>query len=155
MVRGYFGIGIEHPKKDCNIGTLWRSAYAFDAAFIFTIGARYTRQASDTLCTWRHIPLMHFPTWDAFQESRPNDCQLIGVETLPTGSILREYTHPQRSIYILGAEDHGLTKEAMKHCNDFLRIPAAYCLNVATAGSIVMYDRCAKNDRFEAKGYSK
>lgn len=154
-MRGYFGIGIEHPKTNWNIGTLWRSAYAFDAAFIFTIGARYSKQSSDTLNTWKHIPLLHFPTLDAFQESMPHDCQLIGVETLPTGEILRGYSHPQRAIYLLGAEDHGLTRSAMSICNGFIRIPAGYCLNVATAGSIVMYDRSAKEDRFAAGGFKK
>lgn len=154
-MRGYFGIGIENPKTNWNIGTLWRSAYAFDAAFIFTIGARYTRQTSDTLSTWKHIPLLQFPTLEAFQESRPHDCELIGVETVPSGAILRGYTHPQRCMYLLGAEDHGLTRAAMELCQGFVRIPAAYCLNVATAGSIVMYDRSAKDDRFASKGYAK
>ena len=151
MSRGFFAMGIEHPKKDWNIGTLWRSAYAFDAAFIFTIGRRYTKQASDTLCTWRHIPLFHFDTLEQFQLSRPTDCQLIGIEYVHSASVLRRFVHPQRCVYLLGAEDHGLTKEAMAACQDIVRIPAAYCLNVATAGSIVMYDRSAKADRAFAK----
>lgn len=40
---GYFGIGIESAKTPANVGGLWRSAHAFGAAFIFTIGARYPR----------------------------------------------------------------------------------------------------------------
>jgi len=154
-MRGYFGIGIEHPKTHWNIGTLWRSAYAFDAAFIFTIGARYSKQPSDTLCVWRHIPLLHFPTLEAFRESLPHECELIGIETAPCGEILRGYSHPQRAVYLLGSEDHGLTRPAMDLCHGCIRIPAGYCLNVATAGAIVMYDRTAKADRFAALGYQK
>ena len=35
--RGFYAIGIEKTKTKENIGTLWRSAQAFDAAFIFTL----------------------------------------------------------------------------------------------------------------------
>lgn len=150
-MRGYFAIGIEGSKKEHNIGTLWRSAYAFGAAFIFTIGRRYERQPSDVLCSWRHIPLLHFNTFAEFQAARPHDCELVGIEYLPHAPILRRFGHPQRCIYLLGAEDHGLTKIAMEACQRIVRIPAAYCLNVATAGSIVMYDRSAKADRMFTK----
>lgn len=145
--RGFFGIGIEHPKTSYNIGTLWRSAYAFDAAFIFTIGARYEKQSSDTLCTWRHIPLLHFETFEQFQQSRPHDCELVGVELTATATELRRFVHPQRAVYLLGAEDHGLTRQAQAACQSTVVIPASYCLNVATAGGIAMYDRSAKQCR--------
>lgn len=60
MKRGYFGIGVYHPKNVINIGTLWRSANCFGADFLFTIGHRYKHQGSDTLKTYRHIPLYLF-----------------------------------------------------------------------------------------------
>ena len=51
-MRGYFAIGVYHPKNHLNIGTLWRTANILKAAFIFTVGARYKRfQCSDTLNT--------------------------------------------------------------------------------------------------------
>ena len=145
--RGFFAIGIEHPKTSHNIGTLWRSAYAFDAAFIFTIGARYHKQSSDTLYTWRHIPLLHFDTFEQFQTSRPHDCELVGIELTATAIELRKFTHPQRAVYLLGSEDNGLTRQAQQACQRTIVIPASYCLNVATAGSIAMYDRSAKQCR--------
>lgn len=33
MKRGYYGIGIYHPKTTENVGTLWRSAHNFGADF--------------------------------------------------------------------------------------------------------------------------
>lgn len=30
--RGYFEIGVYHPKTPMNVGTLWRSAYQLGAA---------------------------------------------------------------------------------------------------------------------------
>ncbi|WP_413937039.1 RNA methyltransferase [Nitrospira sp. BLG_1] len=141
---GYFGIGIENPKRECNIGTLWRSAYAFGAAFIFTIGGRYRNQSSDTTKSWRHIPLIRFETLEQFLTTLPYSCQLVGVEYGIGACELAKYEHAERVIYLLGAEDGGLSKDAMNACKALVSIPSRYCLNVATAGSIVMYDRAVR-----------
>lgn len=39
---------------------------------------------------------------------------------------------------------YGITKNALNKCQTILRLPREYCLNVAVAGSIVMYDRTMK-----------
>ncbi len=150
-MRGYFGMGIENTKKGHNIGTLWRSAYAFGASYIFTIGNRYSHQPSDTPCAWRHIPLIQFPDLPTFQKAIPFDCMVIGIEYAKTAVELRRFAHPARAVYLLGAEDWGLSQEAMAICEKIVRIPCDYCLNVATAGSIIMYDRSQKGDRAYAK----
>ena len=138
-MRGYFGIGIYHIKHEVNLGTLWRSACSFGASFIFTIGKRYSRQSSDTTKTWRHVPLYHYESIDDL--FLPYSCRLVGIEL--GGESIREYKHPERCIYLLGAEDHGLPSEIMDKCHEVIEIPSVneYCLNVASAGSIVMYDR--------------
>ena len=58
--RGYFGIGIEYPKREQNIGTLWRSAQTLGASFIFTIDKKYKKQTSDVRHAWADIPLYHY-----------------------------------------------------------------------------------------------
>lgn len=150
--RGYFGIGIVNGKKECNIGTLWRGAFQLGAAFIFTIGNRYSRQCSDTLKTWRHVPLFQYADFLSFLAARPYDCQRIAVET--GGDSLFGFEHPQRAIYILGAEDNGLSEEVIARCDSCIAIPSVRVdsYNVAQAGTIVMYDRLVKNMR---EGQSK
>lgn len=144
-MSGYFAIGIEHTKTETNVGTLLRSAHSFGAAFVFTIGRRYKKQASDTPKTYRHIPLFHFDTVDDLRRHLPYDCQLVGVELTNSSRPLPNYAHPKRACYLLGAEDHGLTKEAIIACHSVVQVPgASMCLNVAVAGSIVMYDRVVK-----------
>jgi tRNA G18 (ribose-2'-O)-methylase SpoU len=145
-VRGYFGIGIERTKAEVNIGTLWRSAYIFGASFIFTVGRRYKKQSSDTVCAWRHIPLYHFLTADEFYGFLPYDCRLVGVELDERAKPIRGYVHPQRAVYILGAEDVGLSPEMIGRCHELIVIPGDYSLNVAVAGSIVMFDRINKRE---------
>ena len=146
--RGYFAIGVFHPKNGVNIGTLWRSAYVFGASFIFTIGRRYKKQSSDTLKTFRHVPLFHFLTFEDFKRYLPYDAQLICVDLDENAESLKEFKHPQRSIYLLGAEDNGISKEILKG-RQTVRILSArnYSLNVAVAGSIVMYDRIIKEGK--------
>jgi tRNA G18 (ribose-2'-O)-methylase SpoU len=142
--RGYYGIGIYNAKMEQNIGTLWRSAYQLGAAFIYTIGARYHKQASDTTAAYRHIPFYQYDTFEQFKDCTPYDSQLIGVEF--GGSELGTFKHPRSAIYLLGSEDHGLPEEIQKECQSIVTLAAIRQLsfNVSVAGSIVMYDRVQK-----------
>lgn len=145
--RGYFGIGIENTKTELNIGTLWRSAKILNASFIFTIGKRYKKQASDTLKAYRHIPFYQYDTFTEFYGMIPYDCKLIGVELDERANQINNFIHPERAIYLLGSEDNGISKEALGKCHAIVQLPGEYCLNVAVAGSIVMYDRFIKLSR--------
>ena len=144
MKRGYFGIGIFHGKNEENIGTLWRSANILGADFIFTIGRRYKKQCTDTMSTPKHIPLFNYKDWDDFFWHIPYDCPVIGIEIDENSVPLETFVHPERCIYLLGAEDGGLPKEVLKSCHTTVQLLGDRCMNVSTAGSIVMYDRKAK-----------
>ncbi len=143
-MRGYFGIGVINTKTALNIGTLWRSAAIFDAQFLFTVGRRYKQQASDTLKAWRSVPLFDYEDFYQFYDNLPYDCRLVGVEITDDAEPLTAYKHPERAVYLLGAEDHGIPKEALARCHDVVVLPGRFCLNVAVAGSLVMYDRLTK-----------
>ncbi len=149
-MRGYFEIGIYQGKTPANLGTLWRSAYQLGASGIFVIGNRFHKQASDTVKAYRHIPLREYRDFEHFQSSRPYDCFLIGVEM--GGKPLSGYTHPERAIYLLGAEDHGLPKQVLDKCQSIISLEAVNTLsyNVAVAGSLVMYHRQFKLGRATA-----
>lgn len=146
-MRGFFEIGIYHPKTAENIGTLWRSAYQLGAAGIFVIGNRCKKQASDTTQAWRHIPLRYYPTWDEFQESRPIETPLIAIEMSEGAPMLQEFQHPERAVYLLGAEDHGLPQNVLSKCQKVIQLSSirSASYNVAVAGTLVMYDRQFKN----------
>lgn len=145
--RGYFGVVAWHNKTPANIGTLWRSASVFGAAFVGTIGARYTKQSSDTMKTERHTPLFHWPSEDDFWDHMPMGCVPVGVEIVEKSRSLVDWHHPESAVYILGPEDGSLSAAMLQRCVSVVRIPGEFCLNLATAGSIVMYDRIAKLNR--------
>lgn len=145
MKKGYYGIGIYETKAADNVGTLWRSAMNFGADYIFTIGARYKKQRTDTCKTWKNIPLFEYTDWEDFISHIPKDAELVFIEQTDDSKNLETYGHPKQAVYILGAEDYGVPLNLMKGHRK-VAIDTPMCLNVATAGSIVMYDRNNKQN---------
>jgi tRNA G18 (ribose-2'-O)-methylase SpoU len=143
MTRGYFGIGILDAKKGTNVGTLLRSAMAFGADFCFTVGTRYKKDKSNTPKAERHMPLWEFGDFAAFQKVKPKGCKLIGIEYQENNSIVN-FVHPERGIYLLGAEDYGLPLDILDQCDYTVSIPSKLCLNVSVSGSIIICDRVCK-----------
>ena len=146
--RGFFGIGIEGPKTPENIGIVWRSARIMKADFMFVIGKRYKGVKTDTTKSWRHIPLFEFDTFGHFHAALPKGASLVGIELDVRSVPLTTYQPPQRAVLLLGAEDFGLSKEALEACDEIVQIPGELPLNVAAAGTIVLYDRLLKNGAF-------
>ena len=142
--RGYFGIGIYGPKMTKNIGTLWRTADIFGADFMFTIVKRYETMRSDKRKSWRHIPLFEYEDFNGFRSSLPKDSRLVGIELDEHSQPLMIYNHPERAVYLLGAEDFGLPEDVIASCDDIIQLPGDYSLNVSVAGSVVIYDRLLK-----------
>lgn len=143
--KGYFGIGCMNMKTSFNYGSLFRTAQVFGADFIFLIGCRFKAQASDTMKSWRHMPAFSYKDFQDFNEHRPHDCRLIGIELIKTATPIIDFKHPKQACYLLGAEDSGLTKEAIDHCQEIIYLPGERSLNVAVAGSIVLFDRINKS----------
>lgn len=145
-MRGYFGIGIENPNREENIGTLWRAAYSFGAQYIFTIGRKYIRQKSDTSASYKQIPLFNYQNIDHFLSCRPTESVLVGVETGERSRDIKNFIHPERSIYVLGNEKNGLSSEIIQKCNVLVRLPGLICHNVSLSGGLVMFDRKQKDE---------
>ena len=137
----FFGIGILHGKTPENLGVLWRTAQNLGASFIFTVGKRYAHQASDTHHAVKSMPYYHYETFADFFNNLPKGVRVVGVEKTDEAEALEDFKHPRRCVYLLGAEDHGLTKTAIEQSHFLVQFPSQYSLNVAVAGSIVLYDR--------------
>ena len=143
-IESFFGIGVYRPKTSHNIGTLWRTAYILGASYIFIIDGKYNHQSSDTSKTWSKIPFFKYDDFDHFYQSMPHSTQLVGLEMGDTALPLGQFEHPARASYLLGAEDSGLPDSVSKRCHHLVKLPGKLSLNVAVAGSIVIYDRLNK-----------
>jgi tRNA G18 (ribose-2'-O)-methylase SpoU len=144
LEQGFFGIGIQNGKTPENLGVLWRSAQNMGASFIFTIGNRYAKQACDTHKAVGAMPYFHYDTFDDFFNNLPKGAVLVGVELNEKAAQLETFVHPRRCVYLLGAEDHGMSKTAIEKSHYLVKFKSALSLNVSVAGSIIMYDRQAK-----------
>ncbi|MEZ5817052.1 MAG: RNA methyltransferase [Hyphomicrobiaceae bacterium] len=139
--RGYFAIGAERMSKSLNLGNLMRSAHAFGAAFTFTIGATYSalEALADTSRSAQHLP--HYDWGSVDDIALPRGCMLVGIELLEDAIDLPRFRHPSRAAYVLGPEKGSLSPELLRRCDVTVKIPTRFCVNVAMAGAIVMYDR--------------
>lgn len=140
----FFGIGLYQPKTHHNVGTLWRSAYILGAQFIFIIDGKYSHQASDTMKAWSKIPLFKYDDFEHFYKSIPHSTQLVGVEISDNSVPIRNFAHPHRAAYLLGAENNGLPEKVLDKCHHLVQLPGEHSLNLAVSGSIIMYDRINK-----------
>jgi tRNA G18 (ribose-2'-O)-methylase SpoU len=147
-MRGYFGIGAEGISKPMNLGNLVRSAHAFGASFAFTIDAHYsiTSARSDTSAAELQLPLYRFAT--PAELVLPRTCALVGVELLDEAVDLPSFRHPQNAAYVFGPERGSLSPALVERCDHVVKIPTRFCINLAVAGAVVMYDRVLSLGRF-------
>jgi tRNA G18 (ribose-2'-O)-methylase SpoU len=151
-MRGYFGIGVEGVSKAMNVGSVFRTAHAFGASFVFTIAAAYDREEgglADTSDTALQVPYYEYPDLASFE--LPQGCQLVGIEIAEGASALPSFRHPRAAAYVLGSERFGLSKDMQARCAHVVRIPTRFSVNLAIAGAIVLYDRLISLGRFAAR----
>jgi len=147
-MRGYFGIGVEGISKPMNFGNLARSAHGFGAKFIFTVAPLRAigEPQSDTTRSRDHVPWYTYPSPGDL--TLPDDCQLVGVELTEDAVDLPSFRHPSRAAYVLGPEGGSLSQQLLERCDYTVKIPMNFCINVAMAGVVVMYDRMHSMGRF-------
>jgi tRNA(Leu) C34 or U34 (ribose-2'-O)-methylase TrmL len=143
-LRGYCCVGLDNPKTPINVGHVLRAVGCFDVAMLAVSGQRYKRSSPDTQKTYRHTPLLEV---DDLKTIIPYDCVPVAVDLVEGARSLVDYTHPERAIYIFGAEDAILGERVLSYCRDKIYIPSNFCLNLAMATNIVLYDRIAKQMR--------
>jgi tRNA G18 (ribose-2'-O)-methylase SpoU len=148
-MRGWFAIGAEGISKAQNVGNLVRTAHAFGASFVFLIDpdARLREAlATDTSRADRQLPVYLHARPDELRLPRP--CRLVGVELVEDAIPLPSFRHPLAAAYVLGPERASLSPALIARCDHLVRIPARFCVNLAIAGAIVMYDRMLCHGRF-------
>lgn len=152
--RGYFAIGAERMSKALNLGNLMRSAHGFGASFTFTVGATYQalEARADTSKGKFHLPHYNWPSLDDMV--LPDGCRLVGVELIDSAIDLPSFRHPMRAAYVLGPERGSLSSNLVSRCDFVVKIPTRFCVNVAMAGAIVMYDRLTSLAKFNERPIS-
>jgi len=147
--RGYCAVGLHMPKTNYNIGSVLRAAACFEAVMVVHTGRRYERACTDTNHTSRHKPLIRV---DDLLDACPHDCEPVAVDLIEGAIPLDEFRHNTRSYYLFGPEDGTLPRRVVERCSRSIVIPAEFCLNLAAAVNVVLYDRIAKARRDRRRG---
>lgn len=140
----FCGFAFFNSKLQGNVGTALRTASALGIAdFFCTIGDRYIRPRSDTIYSNYRHPVFSFDNFDAFIASFPQHCQLIAVEQHDKARCLSEFEHPQRALYVFGAEDEGIPRKYVDQIKQKICLPSpiGISMNLSACASIVMWDR--------------
>jgi tRNA G18 (ribose-2'-O)-methylase SpoU len=148
-MRGYFGIGVERSSKWLNAGNLLRTTHSFGGSFFFFVNPSLDFKEvklSDTAGSAGSLPVYQYASADELM--LPRGCQLIGVELTEDAVDLPHFYHPSRAAYVLGPEMGSLSPEMQARCDQIIKIPMKFCVNVGIAGAIIMYDRLLMQGKY-------
>lgn len=140
--RHTFGVAIENWQHDANIGSIVRTANAFNAAGVHIVGRRrWNRRGA--MVTDRYLQVTHHADIDALADAAARRGEvLIGVDNVADSVPIEEFDLPQRCVLVFGQEGPGLTPEALAVCQTVVGITqygSTRSINVAAAAAIVMH----------------
>jgi tRNA G18 (ribose-2'-O)-methylase SpoU len=135
-------IAIQNWEHDFNIGSIVRTANAFNVSGVHIIGRRrWNRRGA--MVTDRYLAISHHPSVGDFANQLAADNYvLIGIDNLSGALPLEPYELPQRSCLVFGSEGPGLTEELVAACKDLVAITqygSTRSLNAGAAAAIAMY----------------
>ena len=135
-------IAIENWQHDLNIGSVVRTANAFNVSFVHIVGKRdWNRRGA--MVTDKYLHVIHHPTVADFARwCRDNDTPIIGIDNLPVSQQLENYPLPEKCVLFFGQEGAGMSEEAVEICAVVLAIAqygSTRSMNASAAGAIAMY----------------
>jgi len=142
-----FSVAAWNISKEHNVGSLIRTAHATAASEVILAGTRdWNVEAARTSELYTH--LVHVDTESALLERvRRQGRRLVAVELDERAVSLLDAVYPEHPCFLLGAELGGVPETLLDEAELIVRIPQwglVPSLNLAVAGSIVIYDYLAK-----------
>ncbi|HKY56815.1 MAG TPA: TrmH family RNA methyltransferase [Aeromicrobium sp.] len=140
--RNPLHVAIENWQHDLNIGSIVRTANAFNVAAVHIVGKRrWNRRGA--MVTDRYVHIEHHPTVDALASwADAAGLPLVGIDNLPTAEPIETALLPEAVILLFGQEGPGLTDAALAACSGHLSIAqfgSTRSINAAAAAAIAMH----------------
>ena len=140
--RNPLQIAIQNWEHDFNIGSVIRTANAFNVAGVHILGRRrWNRRGA--MVTDRYLHLHHHQTVREFAEWLARERYVaIGVDNLANAAPLESFDLPERVCLVFGSEGPGLTDEVVGVCQGLVAITqygSTRSLNAGAAAAIAMY----------------
>jgi tRNA G18 (ribose-2'-O)-methylase SpoU len=139
-----------NTSKEHNVGSLVRTAHAAAVTELLLVGEReWNVEAARTAELYTEI--VHLEDIDAFLDHlQTRQWELVVVELDDRAVSLFEARYPERPCFLLGAELEGVPEQLIEAASLLVQIPQwglVPSLNLAIAGSIVLYDYLGKLHR--------
>jgi tRNA G18 (ribose-2'-O)-methylase SpoU len=135
-------VAIENWAHDLNIGSVVRTANAFNVAGVHIVGRRrWNRRGA--MVTDRYLHVHHHPdVEDLARWASGEGFALVGVDNVPGSVPLEELALPERCVLLFGQESAGLTPQAQAACSAVVHITqygSTRSLNAGAAAAIAMH----------------
>ena len=140
--RHPFHVAIENFAHDFNIGSVIRTANAFNAEAVHIVGRkRWNRRGA--MVTDRYLHVHHHESASALLAwAREHDLPLIGIDNLPGAVALETFDLPPRCVLLFGQEGEGLSDDARDACATVLAVAqygSTRSINAGAAAAIAMH----------------
>jgi tRNA G18 (ribose-2'-O)-methylase SpoU len=135
-------VAIENWAHDLNIGSIVRTANAFNAAGVHIVGRRrWNRRGA--MVTDRYLDLHHHEDAEALAALAASaSLPIVGIDNLPGSIPLEGLALPRDVILLFGQESTGLTPEAQAVCESIVHITqhgSTRSMNAGAAGAIALW----------------
>ena len=135
-------IAIENWQHDLNIGSVVRTANAFNVSYVHIVGKRdWNRRGA--MVTDKYLHVLHHPTVADFAAwCAENGLPIIGIDNLPVSQQMENFPLPEKCVLFFGQEGAGMSDEAVGICKVVLAIQqygSTRSMNASAAGAIAMY----------------
>ena len=140
--RNPLQIAIQNWEHDFNIGSVIRTANAFNVAGVHILGRRrWNRRGA--MVTDRYLHLHHHQTVTEFADWLARERYVaIGVDNLANAAPLESFDLPERVCLVFGSEGPGLTEEVVDVCQGLVAITqygSTRSLNAGAAAAFALY----------------
>ena len=141
-------IAIENWQHDLNIGSIVRTANAFNVSAVHIVGKRdWNRRGA--MVTDRYLTVIHHPTVEEFAKwCEENSLPIIGIDNVSGSKPLESAQLPEKCALLFGQEGAGMSDAAISVCEvlyDIHQYGSTRSMNASAAGAIAMYHWALQN----------
>ena len=133
-------VAIENFQHDFNIGSIVRTANAFNVGAVHIIGKKQWNRRG-AMVTDRYLHVFHHPTVADFTKA-VEGLPIIAVDNLPGAVPLSQTLLPRQSVLVFGGEGPGLSEDMQALAEKMIMIEqfgSTRSVNVGVAAGIAMY----------------
>jgi tRNA G18 (ribose-2'-O)-methylase SpoU len=135
-------IAIENWQHDLNIGSVVRTANAFNVSAVHIVGKRDWNKRG-AMVTDKYLTVIHHPTVTDFAKwCKDNNLPIIGIDNVPSSKHLEGSALPESCVLLFGQEGDGMSEEGIAACSVLYAIEqygSTRSMNASAAGAIAMY----------------